>query len=223
MPKSKREIEDVREGCIAEALKIVEQNGVEALSMREVARRLGVSHQAPYKHFESRDHILAEIISRAYENFADHLEKASRAPGVEDEMMHLGLAYFEYAAQHPLQYRLMFSTALPDLNEHPEMMKRANRAYSLLRESIAKLPSTQLAEDPAQLTERDALFVWAVVHGLSSALQSDAIKTINISDETLENAIPHTLTRISNALGSGPPDPRITQRKKQAAIDRKKK
>lgn len=218
MTKKLKPVDDVREAVIAEALKIVEKQGVEALSMRAVARRLGLSHQAPYKHFESRDHILAEIVSRAYDSFAEHLEKRSRIPGLDDEMLHMGLAYFEYAAKHPLQYRLMFSTPLPNLADHPGMMERASRSYALLRESISKLPSTQMAKDPEQLVERDALFVWALIHGLSSALQSDAIKTMNLSQETFDSAIPHILTRIGNALESGPPDPETTHRKKQAML-----
>lgn len=200
MSRLKKPPKDLREAIVAESLKIVEKRGVEALSMREVARRLGVSHQAPYKHFESRDHILAEMISRAYDSFAAHLELKSRAPGVDDEMREMGLAYFEYAAKHPLQYRLMFSTPLPTLDDHPDMMRRAHRCYSLLLESIAKLPTTQAAENPAERTQRDALFVWSSIHGLASALQSDAIKTMDMSKETLANAIPHTLMRIGAAM-----------------------
>ena len=55
---------NLREACIAEAFRIIEDAGLEALSLREVARRLGVSHQAPYKHFPSRDHIVAEILAQ---------------------------------------------------------------------------------------------------------------------------------------------------------------
>ena len=56
----------MREACVEEALAIVGEAGLEALSLREVARRLHVSHQAPYKHFPSRDHILAEVVGRAF-------------------------------------------------------------------------------------------------------------------------------------------------------------
>lgn len=217
-----KKIEDVREACVAEALKIVEKKGVEALSMREVARRVGVSHQAPYKHFESRDHILAEIVSRAYQAFAAHLEARSRGPHVDDEMLEMGLAYLDYAAKHPLQYRLMFSTPLPNVRAHPEMMERANRCYTLLRESIAKLPTTQRAKDPKQLTELDSLFVWTVIHGLSSALQSDAIKTMELSKNTVDHLIPHVLARIAGVLEQGAPDPKTVEWKRSRATEKTK-
>jgi AcrR family transcriptional regulator len=55
-------------------LAIIDSAGLEQLSLREVARRLYVSHQAPYRHFASRDHLLAEIVARAFEAFAQHLD-----------------------------------------------------------------------------------------------------------------------------------------------------
>jgi len=61
--------------------------GWEALSLRDVAQRLGVSHQAPYKHFPSRDHILAGIVGRAYEEFAGELDRRARS---EDHFEDLG-------------------------------------------------------------------------------------------------------------------------------------
>ena len=53
---------DLREACVQAAREVIAERGVEGLSMRDVARRLGISHQAPYRHFESRDHLLAEIM-----------------------------------------------------------------------------------------------------------------------------------------------------------------
>jgi len=55
---------DLRERCVTEALAIIQEQGVEQLSLRDVARRLGVSHQAPYKHYANRDALLAEVVAR---------------------------------------------------------------------------------------------------------------------------------------------------------------
>lgn len=190
----------LRERCLAEAKAIVADNGVEALSMREVARRLKVSHQAPYKHFASRDHILAEIVGRAFDDFAEHLERRSRATGVEDEMMAMGLAYFEYALSRPLEYRLMFSTPLPDPRVHPDMLERAGRCFELLEESLGKLAYARRADVDGTILQRDALFIWAVIHGLSTAMKSDAIGVMPLSDDTLRTAMPHILARIGTVL-----------------------
>ncbi len=103
---------DVREACIDEALVIIEAEGIEALSLREVARRLGVSHQAPYKHYPSRDHLLAEVVRRAFAAFADHLDARPRKADPFADLHAMGQAYLDYALRHPLQYRLIFGTPL---------------------------------------------------------------------------------------------------------------
>ena len=83
----------LREACLTEALDAIREKGVEALSLRDVARRLKVSHQAPYKHFSSKDHLLAEVISRCLRDFADHLKRSGHGDeavplSAEDAMAH---------------------------------------------------------------------------------------------------------------------------------------
>ncbi len=198
----------MREACIREALAIVERAGVEALSFREVSRRLGVSHQAPYKHFESRDHILAEIVSRAFDSFAAYLETRPLTGDPETDLGEMGRAYFRYALQHPLQYRLMFGTPLPSPEEHPGMMEKARYAFSLLRKAIAHLPMPSGEERDRNRIDHDALFVWSTIHGLSTILESHAVETLELSPDMLEAAIPEALRRIGAALGDdtvGPP------------------
>ena len=81
---------DLREACVREALAIIAKGGVDSLSLRDVARRLGVSHQAPYKHFPSREHILAEVVGRAYAGFAAHLEKRPRSEEISRTTSSMG-------------------------------------------------------------------------------------------------------------------------------------
>jgi hypothetical protein len=65
---------ELRDACIVAAQEVIAERGVENLSLREVARKLGVSHQAPYKHYPSRDHLLAEVMRRCFQRFAAHLD-----------------------------------------------------------------------------------------------------------------------------------------------------
>jgi len=186
-----------------EALAIIEEAGVEALSLRDVARRLNVSHQAPYKHFPSRDHLLAEIVGRAFTAFARHLDARPRGGSPREDLAAMGQAYLRYATEHPLQYRLMFGTPLPDPDLHPEMMRSAQHAFSLLRDDLARIATEQGSpEGPEGATELDALFVWATMHGLASILHSHALDTLGLSASVLADAVPHALRRIGAALPS---------------------
>jgi len=197
MTKRNPKPEDLRKACVEEALAIIGESGLEHLSLREVARRLHVSHQAPYIHFRSRDHILAEVVSRAYADFADHLDRRPQSADPSEDMANMGKAYLEYAQTHPLHYRLMFETPLPDPREHPEMMRRAEHAFSLLKNAIARLPGR--SGDAS--VDLDALFVWSVMHGLAGILHGDALGVLGIPEPTLESAVPVALRRIGAALG----------------------
>lgn len=192
---------DLREACVAEALAIIGEVGVEGLSIREVARRLGVSHQAPYKHFESSDHLLAEIVRRTYAQFSQHLEDRPRHPSPADDMRTLGEAYFRFAMEHPLHYRLMFGTPLPDPAAHPEMMHEARRAFLILQEQIGRLHG-RAAGEPLAADSRDALFVWATVHGLATIMRSPVLSELGLEPGILADALPHTLACIGRAMGA---------------------
>jgi len=186
----------LREACIDQAMRIIASDGVEALSLRDVARRLGVSHQAPYKHFASRDHIIAEIVVRAFAQLSAHLERRKRHTDPIEELASLGALYVGFARQQPLQYRLMFGTPLPDPDAHPEMMRQARVPFEVLRETIARLPG----RGDAREVERDALFAWATVHGLASILESRAGEQLGLHGRDIAEVTAHTLRRIGAAM-----------------------
>jgi AcrR family transcriptional regulator len=186
---------DLREACLQEAFRIIGERGVEGLSLREVARRLGVSHQAPYRHFASRDHILAACVARAYQEFAAALEDRPRDHDPGRDLHNMGEAYLAYARAEPLKYRLMFGTTLPPPSEHPEMMANARRAFALLHEAIG-----QLGGRTGRTVSKDAVFVWAAIHGLATIMHSEAVHTLNLESGAGEQLEPHLLARLSRAL-----------------------
>ncbi|MEO1198545.1 MAG: TetR/AcrR family transcriptional regulator [Pseudomonadota bacterium] len=202
MPKHGR-AETIKDACVEEAFRIIEADGLEALSLREVARRIGVSHQAPYKHFPSRDHILAEVAARCYADFARHLEARPQTADDWDDLAGMGLAYLSYARENPLRYRLMFTSTLPPAENHPDMMANAKHAFSLLcdRLSTMTLRSTDVeVDDPAK---HDAIFIWSCLHGLVSLMQSQATDTLALSPQDKNAAIARLMARLSLALRPG--------------------
>jgi AcrR family transcriptional regulator len=194
----REKIKDLREACVQETLAIIETSGLESLSLREISRRLGVSHQAPYKHFPSRDHILAEVVKRAFDAFAEYLDSHAGDKTTEADMLAMGQAYLVFAQAHPLQYRLMFNTPLPNPAEHPEMMKSAQHAFYNLRDCLGNMPTHQDAS-PDQLT-LDALFVWSSMHGLASILNMQSVAPLNFSETLHQQMIQHLFYRIGAAL-----------------------
>jgi len=192
---------DVREACVAEAFRIVEEAGVESLSLRDVARRLGVSHQAPYKHFPSRGHMLAEIISRSFDDFSAFLQSRPAEDDPEADLQALGNRYMEYSQKHPLHYRLMFNTPMPDPGQHPQMMEKARFAFGILCDRLARMPLRPVpGAQPSP--ELDALFIWSTLHGLASLLQSDVFETLGLSEAERAMSVARCFARMDLALGA---------------------
>lgn len=177
---------NLREACITEALSIIASEGIEKLSLREVARRLNVSHQAPYKHFQSREHILAEIVARAFASFAHYLDGHEKSENPEADMGRMGHAYLDYAASHPLEYRLMFGTPLPDAHEHPEMMRQAKHAFGLLCDGLRRKDISRGLVRTDDEIVLDSLFVWSGLHGFASIASSPAVATLELDHRILE-------------------------------------
>lgn len=200
MPKHTTRPDNLKEACIDEAFAVIETSGVEKLSLREVARRLGVSHQAPYKHFRTRDHILAAVVARCYTEFAAHLEARPRSGGAFEDLAQMGQAYLAYAMANPLKYRLMFNTPLPDPALHPEMMANAQYAFALLRDRLAGMTLREPDMPVADSAKHDAIFIWATLHGLASIGQSNVAETIALDPPQLETAMARSMARLSLAL-----------------------
>jgi len=197
MTARKQTQRDLREECVQQALAIIAENGLDALSLRDVARRLKVSHQAPYKHFASREHILAEVLRRAYADFADYLERRIRGQSGTDAMHQLGLGYLGYAKARPLQYQLMFATPLRTPEAHPEMMSEARRAFGILCDTLAALPN-----HAERNVASDALFVWSTMHGLASIMKTRLGKEMGLTDAAIPGTSRYVLDMIGKALGA---------------------
>lgn len=199
MPRTRR---DLREACLAEGMAIIASDGLEKLSLREVARRLGVSHQAPYKHFASRDHILAEMVSRAFDAFATFLDAHPKSDNPDQDMANMGVDYLRYAQERPLEYRLMFGTPLPDGEAFPEMMAKAKHAFSLLVSGLkrrADLTGTERSDDAILL---DALVIWSSLHGLASVKGSSVLHTLDLPPALIERSDAHMIHGLSALIAS---------------------
>lgn len=194
----------LREACVQVAHALIAENGIENLSLRDVARRLGVSHQAPYKHYASRDHLLAEVIRRCFQRFAAALSGRERDRDATRDMRGLGRAYLLYALQNPLEYKLMFGTPWPDTATQPELLRDARASFGVLREALAGLYRDALTRDELDL---HAMFVWSSMHGLATILQSNVMQHLDVSETVLASAVEHAMDMVEAALLATAPRP----------------
>lgn len=194
---------ELREACIVAAQEVIAERGIENLSLRDVARKLGVSHQAPYKHYPSRDHLLAEVMRRCFQRFAAHLDARERHDDPVQDLESLGERYLAFAQRHPLEYRLMFSTDWPASAEQPELVRDATRAFDILRDVLRRLHGDSAAV--RDLIDLDALHIWSAVHGLAGVMNGPCIERLALRPKVLKQVVRHAMDRL--ALGMAVPMP----------------
>ena len=156
----------LREALLESALELVQEQGAGAVSLREVARRAGVSHAAPAHHFGDKAGMLTALAVQGYELFTDALRAGiERAPGnPELQFAYTGLAYVMFAAEHRAHFELMFR---PELlrRDDPALLATASAAYGVLQTTVgASFPREATAEDLGVV----ATTAWAQAHGLAT-------------------------------------------------------
>jgi len=148
---------DLRAAILGAAGKLLEEHGIAGLSLREAARRAGVSHNAPYRHFDDRDALLAALAAEGFAQLGAALEAAGGSAARAR-----GEAYVRFALEHPQRFRLMFG-GLARLDSHPALREAAAQTYAgLVRafEPVAGAVGAPIA----------AAAAWSMVHGLAQLL-----------------------------------------------------
>jgi AcrR family transcriptional regulator len=157
---------DNRAEILKASLSLLEEGGVEALSMREVARRAGLSHQAPYHYFGDRESILAELVREGFKKLHDYLSRSSLQPhDYKRRIERMGCTYVEFALDHPEQFRLMFRGHVVDLENHEHAKGAAETAFGVL---VAAVTADQPERQEAELDS--IIACWSVAHGLATLL-----------------------------------------------------
>jgi AcrR family transcriptional regulator len=171
----------LKQACVTAAREVIAQQGCSALSLRDVARKLGVSHQAPYRHYRTRDDLLAEVLRQCFAEFATALAQRVPHEDPQDELGSLGDAYLSYAAAHPVEYALMFTDPWPQAAQHAAMADAAKIAFDELRHVLRRIYEHVPAEWQSAWVERDALCIWAAIHGLTSISRLDAQAALGLA------------------------------------------
>ncbi|MBV8843232.1 MAG: TetR/AcrR family transcriptional regulator, partial [Bryobacterales bacterium] len=158
---------DSRERVLKAAVELMNREGLAALSMREVARRAGLSHQAPYHYFENREAVLAAIVEEGFKNFNAALQSAS-GRNATDRLIAAGRIYVDFALSHPAHFHLMFRPEIVDLEKYPSAQAEASRGFGILQSLIDGLVKEKFL--PARLAKGMTILTWSFVQGLSELL-----------------------------------------------------
>ena len=153
---------DLRNALLDAARALLEEDSLSELSIRAVARRAGVSHAAPYRHFPNQESLLVELALEGFTELRAELAKIAAQRVVEsDRIAKLGGAYMRFVARRPQLSRLMFGPQLPNRERFPPLAAAADAVGTEIGNALG---------DAAL-----GLAVWAAIHGLAMLILENVV------------------------------------------------
>jgi len=186
---------DLRRALLDEALRTIQDDGVEALTLRTIGVRLGVSRTALYRHFTDKRALLSAVATEGFRLLTERLLDAWGAGGVRG-FNAMGVAYIRFAMANASHYRVMFGGFVGDQPRDEDLMRESTAAFQALVDAIVALQRNGAVrkDDPLQL----ARFIWAAVHGVSMLIIDGQLSHQQTSiDELIEFAVERITTGIA--------------------------
>jgi AcrR family transcriptional regulator len=172
---------DLKRAPTDAALQLVQEKGPKGFTLREVARRAGVSAAAPYRHFADKSQLLAAAATQGFVQLHETLDATVKTTtNLSEQVLAMGRAYVRWAITHPDYYQVMFGSEL-DKTESPEVLAAGVRAFKDLLDTIVRCQESGL------LTEGDprtiAGPIWSLLHGVSMLTIGSDLTHVGIREE----------------------------------------
>jgi len=191
---------NLRRNLLDSAAKHAATSGPESLSLRSLAAEEGVSHAAPRHHFGSREGLITALATEGYALLADSLNRARarESENAKDAHLEVGIAYVQFATDHPGHFAVMFNPDLV-LADDVELIAAQQRAFGLLTASAGDLQQP----DQAAAT----LAGWALMHGLVHLTRSGALEASHVASVLGTASTTELARRVGRMLYSPPEGP----------------
>jgi len=196
---------DTKAILLRAAVEIAETDGVGAIGLREAARRAGLTHGAPYRHFDSQRSLVAAVAEQGFRQLMADVQAAQADAGsdVLARFHALGVAYLRFALTHPGQFRVMFGA---EAAAQPSVRSAEAAVFALAVNEIvgAQRQGLIAAGDPQEL----ALLAWSTSHGLAVLMIDGLVQWVGLDAANPERMARRITAMMFNGLQHGAPPPR---------------
>ena len=156
---------NLREQLIFCAYDWISSNGIESISLRKIAKIAKVSQTAPYRHFDSKEHMLAEVATLGFEKFSSEMNKNKATDNPADDLVKCGVTYITFGLANEHIIDLMFHYPIKK-TDFPDLLVSADKAFGMLLKRLQYLHEGN--EDSVQL---NSISMHAYVHGLLAIIR----------------------------------------------------
>lgn len=168
MPPKKYHHGDLENALIQAGVEILSKEGIDGLSLRNVAKRAGVSHSAPYAHFKDRQSLIAAISTEGFKQLYAELDAAilAHTDDPQQQLVEGAWAYVQFAMNHMDTFKIMFSGVLEKEKEYPAFVEISRKTFARVIDVIRACQEAGILRPaPAEVM---AVSVWGQVHGVIS-------------------------------------------------------
>lgn len=192
---------DLRNALITIAIELLAEEGVHGLSLRKIAQRAGVSHNAPYMHFADKEAVLAAIAEEGFQQLARQV-KGAIAPSKDSTSQQLiaaSQAYVDFALNHPNHVEVMFRPM--DVAQYPALAEASQAALDQLFEIVqsGQVKGELVAGDTHSMTKA----IWAMVHGVAMISIAYGAESIATEKTAIEDQVSVFVSFLLNGLRDG--------------------
>ena len=156
---------NLREQLIFCAYDWISSNGIESISLRKIAKIAKVSQTAPYRHFDSKEHMLAEVATLGFGKFSSEMSKNKTTDNTADDLVRCGVTYIEFGLANEHIIDLMFNYPMKK-TDFPELLAAADKAFGMLLERLHYMHHGSVGA-----VQLNSMSLHAYVHGLLAIIQ----------------------------------------------------
>lgn len=180
---------DLKTALLEATVRFLKKRDPSEISLRELARIVGVSQAAPYRHFKDKDELLAEVARQGFAIISQDIQETIvKCKDDASEMFYqCGFAYFRMVLNHPQHFKLMFSSGVKPERKHAGLQIAAAQTLALIRDMVVFCQRHKVLGDGDPLHR--ALHCWSVVHGFATLYADGRLECIGVTADNAEKAL----------------------------------
>ncbi len=176
---------DLRRALVDAAFELVKEHGPRGITLREAARRAGVTHAAPYRHFADKEALLAALAEEGFVRLRSAIERVIEGVSALEQLEVLGVAYVRFARAHPSQFRVMFGAEMGDKRRYPSLMQADQAVFDMLCNAIRA--AQEAGQLPAGNPARMGMVQWSMLHGVAALVVDGQLERAGVREEQLDD------------------------------------
>jgi AcrR family transcriptional regulator len=184
---------DLKNALIQAGIEILSADGIKGLSLRQVAKRAGVSHAAPYAHFTDKQSLIAAISTEGYKRLYKQLihidQEYPNDP--HKKLVEVAWRYLQFAVKDPAHFKITFSGVIEKEKDYPAFVEISQKSFTFITEMVTECQAAGIL--PSGSSDLIAVHLWGSIHGLATLLIEDQLSSKVIENHPLRKILISTI------------------------------